>query len=380
MSIYSFSHLSDRTLVQDLAEAVARDRASTAMTVALIAEFDSRRLYLPAGYPSMFAYCVGELHFSESAAYRRIHAARAARRFPNIFSALATGRLHLSAVVTLAPRLTPEHAEELLVAAAHKTKAELELLLAERFPDPDMPTRIVAISLPSSSPHEPEPTDHIGPATDLGGGSLGDRLLQDSVQSHETKLAPERVSFGTSEPAGATAAAQRHPRPIVPLAPQRFAIQFTVGQGTHDKLRFAQDLVSHEVPTGDIGDVIDLALDALIASRMKRKFAAADKPRTPRQHSAAEGRYVPAHVRRAVWERDGGQCTFVSETGHRCPARRFLELDHIEPVARGGRATVDNTRLRCRAHNQYEAEQILGAEFMRQKREQARDGRRSASA
>jgi 5-methylcytosine-specific restriction endonuclease McrA len=113
---------------------------------------------------------------------------------------------------------------------------------------------------------------------------------------------------------------------------------------------------------------------------MKRKFAAANKPRTPRQHSAAEGRYVPAHVRRAVWERDGGQCTFVSETGHRCPSRRFLELDHIEPVARGGRPTVDNTRLRCRAHNQYEAEQILGAEFMRQKRQQARDGRRSASA
>jgi hypothetical protein len=54
----------------------------------------------------------------------------------------------------------------------------------------------------------------------------------------------------------------------------------------------------------------------------------------------------------------------------------MLEFDHILPVARGGESTADNLRLRCRAHNQYEAERTFGAEFMRQKREarQARNG------
>jgi hypothetical protein len=33
---------------------------------------------------------------------------------------------------------------------------------------------------------------------------------------------------------------------------------------------------------------------------------------------------------------------------------------------------VDGMRLRCRAHNQYEAERVFGAEFMRRKREKAR--------
>jgi 5-methylcytosine-specific restriction endonuclease McrA len=73
-----------------------------------------------------------------------------------------------------------------------------------------------------------------------------------------------------------------------------------------------------------------------------------------------------------VWKRDQGQCTFVSETGQRCPSRRFLELDHIDPVARGGRATVERMRLRCRAHNQYTAEYTFGADFMEEKRRQAR--------
>jgi len=75
---------------------------------------------------------------------------------------------------------------------------------------------------------------------------------------------------------------------------------------------------------------------------------------------------------RAVWERDQGQCTFVGESGKRCPARKFLEFDHIEPAARGGQATVENLRLRCRGHNAYAAERAFGAGFMTEKREAAR--------
>ncbi len=84
-------------------------------------------------------------------------------------------------------------------------------------------------------------------------------------------------------------------------------------------------------------------------------------------------------MKRAVWARDGGQCTFVSEVGHRCQARKLIEFDHVEPVARGGTATVAGIRLRCRAHNQYGAEREFGAGFMRGKREAARrvvEGRR----
>ena len=156
----------------------------------------------------------------------------------------------------------------------------------------------------------------------------------------------------------------------MPIAPERFALHVTIGRLTQGKLERARSLLSHAVPSSDLGEVLDRALDALLAKLEKRKKAATSKPRAPRGPS--NQRSVPAHVVRAVWERDGDQCTFVSENGRRCEARDFVELDHIEPVARGGVSTLANLRLRCRAHNQMAADQVFGTEFMRRMREQRR--------
>ena len=61
-------------------------------------------------------------------------------------------------------------------------------------------------------------------------------------------------------------------------------------------------------------------------------------------------------MKRAVWLRDGGQCAFAGNGGHRCEARGFLEFHHLSPYIASGEATVENIALRCRAHNQYEAD------------------------
>jgi 5-methylcytosine-specific restriction endonuclease McrA len=162
---------------------------------------------------------------------------------------------------------------------------------------------------------------------------------------------------------------------VTPLAPERFALQVTISKSTHDKLRHAQELLSHALPSGDLAQVLDRALDALIGQLEKSKFAATDRPRTGRQGKSTKKRCIPARVKRAVWERDQGQCTFVGDTGHRCASRKFLEYDHLDPIARGGTATVESIRLRCRSHNQYEAERTLGDGFMHEKRERARRAR-----
>ena len=112
-----------------------------------------------------------------------------------------------------------------------------------------------------------------------------------------------------------------------------------------------------------------------MAERTKRKFAATGRPGHSR--GSANPRHVPAAVKRAVCERDQERCTFVSESGKRCDERRFLQYDHAEPIARGGKSTVENVRLRCRAHNQYEAERAFGAEFMSDKRAEARSRART---
>src|SRR3989475_4155724 len=125
MPSYSLSHVSDRDLLRNLACLVAQDRNTVAELLAHIAEVDARRLYLPAGFPSMFLYCVHELHLSEDSAYKRTQAARTAWQFPAILDAVAEGRLHLRGVNLLAPYPTPENADALLQAAANKTTRQI---------------------------------------------------------------------------------------------------------------------------------------------------------------------------------------------------------------------------------------------------------------
>ena len=348
MKSYSLTHLADQTLLRDLAALVARDRTTTAALLAHLAEVDSRRLYLPAGYPSMYAYCVEELRLSEDAAYKRIQAARIALQFPALFPALADGRLNLSGVVLLAPHLTPEDADELLGAAAGKSKAEIEELLALRFPRSEWLPMVEV--LPGEAPRK---------YRQLAPGQVGGDASRPAEASRD-QLARGQV--------GAVGPRSR----VAPVALERFVLQLTMDRSTHDRLRYAQALLSHQIPNGDLAAVLDRALVALIDQLEKRKFAATVRPRRGPQRPPSDGRHIPAYVRRAVWERDGGQCTFTSEDGRRCPARTLLEFDHVDEVARGGQATVGRMRLRCRAHNQYGAERTFGVEFMRRKREQAR--------
>ena len=130
MRDYSLTHVGDDVLLRDLSALIVQERATMAALLAHLAEVDARKLFAPLGYSSMFAYCVEELRFSEDAAYKRIQAARAGRQFPILFEELAEGRLHLTAVCLLAPHLTEENAMDLVRAAAHRRKSEVEDLLA----------------------------------------------------------------------------------------------------------------------------------------------------------------------------------------------------------------------------------------------------------
>jgi 5-methylcytosine-specific restriction endonuclease McrA len=356
------------------------------MLLAHIAEVDARQLYRGMGCSSMHSYCVGALHLSDDAAYKRIQAARAARRLPALFVAIAEGRLHLTAVCLLAPHLTSENAEELIDAATHRRKAEIEAWLVRRFEvvRDAAPVRPIIRAIPGEPLAPAQVEDAQLRLTRVDGAFTFPLPQVDGEPGGE--LAPAQVGEGRLELAPAQVGADS--------IPERFLLRLAISKSTHDKLRRAQELLSHAVPGGDVAQVLDRALDALIEDVEKRRFGArkhSGEPRPPRPagrvrvvrksqvrtntkpHVAqVRRRYIPASIRRAVWERDRAQCTFVSPNGSRCEARHFLEFDHVKPLARGGKATVECLRLRCQAHNQYEAERVFGAEFMQRKREKAR--------
>ena len=360
MNEYLLSHLSDKVLLSNLRALVVQGREQTAALLAHLAEVEARKLYVPDGYPSMYEYCVRKLHFSEDGALKRIRVARKARLHPALFTAIADGRVSLSAALMLVPNLTGANANDLLEAATHKSCKQIQLLLAERFPQGPLATRL-----------EPILANPVGPGAQFGSLDLANTSSAEAPAACEPEL-----SLGTDP------VATQVPRPRVrPLSPENYALQCTISQETHKKLMYAQELLRHKNPSGNLSEVLDQALDALIVSLEKAKFAATERPRARREAANFVGgspgvagrrsRYVPAEVKRAVWQRDGGQCTFVGANGHRCPARTFLEFDHVEAFARGGEATVEGMRLLCRAHNQYAAERTFGEGFMRQKRERA---------
>ena len=81
--------------------------------------------------------------------------------------------------------------------------------------------------------------------------------------------------------------------------------------------------------------------------------------------TSASSRYIPAPVRRIVFERDGGRCTFVDNRERRCKAHERLEFHHHDrPYGRGGDHRPDGIRLMCRAHNGLMAEREYGKEWM----------------
>ena len=302
--------MSDREVVERLEELLREERRLTAAVLVHLGEVEARRLYLPAACSSMFVYCTRVLGMSVDQALKRIQAARAMRRFPVVGAAVEEGRLHLTAVVRLAPHLTVDNVEQLVADASGKSKAEIEILLARLAPRPDIPERIERVA-------------------------------------EQTVLVPE--------PPRAEAAAK-----VAPLAPKRFALQVTIGEATHGKLLRAQALLRHQVPSGDLAEVLDRALDALLDRVEGRKLGKVKKPRAAK--ASRSRRYVPSEVRRQVVARDGVRCSFVAEDGRRCEETGFLELDHVVPVSRGGESSQGSVRVLCRAHNQFEAERILGRE------------------
>jgi 5-methylcytosine-specific restriction endonuclease McrA len=143
-------------------------------------------------------------------------------------------------------------------------------------------------------------------------------------------------------------------------------------QTMRDDLTRAQELLGFRTPAADVAEVLRLALRDYVVKLEKQKYAATERPRKGDAPKFPTGRGYVAAVKRAVRARDGGRCTYVAANGRRCNARHGLEFDHIQPVARGGLFTLENLRLRCRAHNQLEAERVFGEGFMHEKRERAR--------
>ncbi len=337
-----FHSISDDELLRRLSELLSQSRRVEADLVAHIGEIDERRLFAREACSSMFAYATDVLHLSEHEAYERITAARASRRYPILLEMLRDGRLHLSGIGKLAPHLTEENHESLLARAAHRTKRQIEELLAELSPRPDAPPLIRKLPERARSDAPTPPA------------------------SERVELGPDRVPLLTTQQPGPLLPPSPPVRSAVePLSPSRYKIQFTASGELRDKLERLQDLMD-----SDLAAVIDAAVTEKFERLEAKRFAETKSPRKALEETdtSPKSRYLPAAVRRFVSRRDGHQCRFVSETGRRCPEQRKLEFHHEDPFGRGGSHDPDQISLMCKRHNAYLAEREYGKEVMKRYR------------
>jgi hypothetical protein len=415
------AELSDAELLAATRGLVGRSNQLLATLLAHLGEVEARGIHRTRACSSLYTYCIYELRFSEDEAFRRVAAARLVRRFPAVWNAVAAGELHLTGLLMLGPHLTEENLSEVLLRAKHRTKKEIARLVRQLDPLPDVPAHIAPLGpalgrVTLGAPTWDEFVSSLRPVRELAPGERP-RDWTANANDVEAELAspPEPLTEPLTEPkAHALPASARLP---APLLPERYRVQFTAGEEYVKLVEEAQALLSHSAPRATLDEIQLRAMRALVAELKRQKYAVtarAKKPsraastrtepvdtggtdaeletastlasqargqaqaretverepesaqnsETKSQHPRRRGRHIAASVRRAVFERDQGRCTYADDSGRRCAETHGLELHHVMAFARGGEHTEANLTLRCRAHNALAAEEDFGRELI----------------
>jgi 5-methylcytosine-specific restriction endonuclease McrA len=273
------------------------------------------------------------------------------RRFPGLAGALRDGRLCLSTLALLGQVLTGENAEELVARAAWRTTAEVDHLVASLKPRPAPREGIRKLSGPGGTAREASP-----PVT--------------SSTSQGEAVAALALMSAPSEPPPALLEAPR-PRTaeMRAVSEGQWSLRATIDRACKNDLETLSMLLSHKVRRGDLAAVLHEAIRCGIEKHGKRKGAVRPARKVaPKATRSKDPAAIPAEVRRQVWERDRGRCAWTGPDGKRCGSRWQLEVDHVDPVARGGTSALGALRVLCRNHNLLYAEQVYGREFMQKYR------------
>ena len=393
--------LSDRELLRETRNLVRHERHLQGAVIDHLSEIEARGLYLQRGFSSLFDYAVRELGYSDAAAARRIGAMRLCADQPDAREGLRDGSLTLSAAAELqwafdrqrrrgsisgtaaiAPAGTPAAdsapavplapaeppplvldavgRQKLVEEAAGKSARQVRRMLVDL--DPELAPPADRVRPLGDGRYELKATidaqcqqglehlrgllSHVDPRMTMG--QLVGRLVREALDRHDPSRPPRRARGG-SRPADAKADAPRTPTPESQPAVERRAASTTKDAAIPAGAAPTPARAVRPIPTS--------APPPSTQEETARRAASGAKPTgaaTPAAKSCASGRAISAGVRRQVWQRDGGRCSYVDpQTGRRCNSTHLIEIDHIVPHALGGGADPGNLRLLCGAHHRH---------------------------
>ncbi len=345
------------------------EQSAMANFLVALADFDRRRGWEALGHAGLFAFLVADLRLSRSAAYYRRSAAELLLRFPDVIEPLRAGKLCLSTVGELAKVLTEENRAVVTPRFFGLSSREAQELVAEIQPRPVPGTRMVVTGPQSRS--ESSTASTALPLLSLAPAPPDDA---DPNVVPLSRIPTSGLANGGGADGGGDRLAARRDE-IVPLTADIRRVHFNVGKRVVQKLEAARDGLSHAIPGATMEQVLEVALDLLL-EKQARARALVKRPRAsvptpsptamepPPHRRDGPREAIPAAVKRAVWQRDGGRCCWPLDGGGVCGSTHRLELDHVVPWAEWGGETEANLRLTCATHNRLAARQAFGERVM----------------
>ncbi len=312
--------LTNAELIGSLKSLAGDERCTIVSVLRHLNEFDRRRLAMEEGFPSLFEYCARELRYAQGEAARRIHAARAASKYPILYRAIERGLLTLTTVSLIAPHLKWDNYRRLIRSSIGRSTREVEALIASLVPLTVVPAeRVHFVAVEATVPR---------------------------TEAEGLFFPPIAVESPATFPAPSSIPAEL---PAIPAAlpVRRVHFSFTADEAFLRDVERAKELSRHKWPAGRLEDVFAGAIQALLEKIDPGKRNQKQRRRTVA--SDARSRHIPQSVRDEVWRRDGGRCVFVSSDGRVCGARAGLQVDHVAPGRSGESRMIPAIFVSCAA-------------------------------
>ena len=375
--------LSNQQLLSQTKFLVQKERNLHIQVLHHLEEIDSRKLYLEQGFSSLFDYAVKELGYSEGAAYRRIKAMKLCREVPETESRLKSGRLSLSSACQLQAFFEKQDKKNKLEKAVRQKK-----IIHQKEESKNKETKNMTVYQKPS----------------MEGQLDNESCLSLSVERKQELV---KKAEGCSTRATMKLLSEVDPSLSVPKEQARFLgkgkveIKVVIDESCHKKLEELKSLLSHKNPSLSYGELLFILTDEALEKHdpvrirkraekknMKKKTITSAKKLSSKNKSVNDkqdrknaiknptttsaekrkcankakklSRAIPLELKRHIWKRDGGQCSYIHpETKRRCSSKHLLQIDHIKPFSLGGRSELNNLRLLCAGHNQYRSERTF---------------------
>lgn len=297
-----FQKISDERLLEVTKQKVGQEKLLTLEILHHLREIERRQLFLRMGFSSLFDYCVEELGYSESGAFRRISAMRLITDVPSAEEKLESGSVNVSTLSQLQKFIRKE---ERFTGRKMDVQDKEELL-----------ARIEGKS-------------------------------QQDVEREFATISPH-IALST----------ERH-RPITQDLTE---VKIVINSKLVRKLEKLKSLLSHKKPNASFVELVEMMTDMALKKlepKTPDPVALAKYQVTSAAEVRPNERYIPSVYRQQVYHRDGGRCTYVDpKTRRKCKSDQRVQIDHVIPIHGGGKTELGNLRLMCALHNRWKGNHL----------------------